>query len=128
MCKVEVWGNWCSTHTYLYSLLVKQKQWISTILFSHFIAHTEHIYQNVNIPGLLKLVIYRVFLLMLKNSLNIFPGAISSLFSKNDDHHDHYTRGRRSCTCVKESLCFLVVFYLKNKIVFLLWFLIHYNV
>ena len=33
---------------------------------------------------------------MFKNSINILPEAVSSLFTRNDDHHDYNTRVRRS--------------------------------
>ena len=33
---------------------------------------------------------------MLKNSINILPEAVSPLFTRNDAHHDHNTRVRRS--------------------------------
>ena len=34
--------------------------------------------------------------LMFKNSINILPEAVSSLFTRNDDHHEHNTIIRRS--------------------------------
>ena len=43
---VEVWGNSCST--YLEPLIVKQEQCVRTISFSHVLAHTEPIFQNLN--------------------------------------------------------------------------------
>ena len=70
---VEVWGNSCSTH--LEPLIVKEKLCVRTKSFSHFLAHTEPIFQNLNILCFPKLAIHRVSLLMFKNCINILQKA-----------------------------------------------------
>ena len=87
---VEVWGNTCDS--YLEPLILKQKQCIRTITFSQFKAHTEPLFQELNILSFHKLVIHRISLLMYKNYADILPTSIASLFIRNDVYHDHYTR------------------------------------
>ena len=92
---VEVWRNTCDTDSYLEPLILKQKQCIRTITFSQFKAHTEPLFQELNILSFHKLVIHRISLLMnlmYKNYADILPTAIYSLFVRNDVYHDHYTR------------------------------------
>ena len=87
---VEVWGNTCDS--YLEPLILKQKQCIRTITCSQFKAHTEPLFQELNILSFHKLVIHRIPLLKYKNYADILPTAISSLFIRSDAYHDHYTR------------------------------------
>ena len=79
---VEVWGNTCDS--YLEPLILKQIQCIRTITFSQFKAHTEPLFQELNILSFLKLVINRISQLMYKKSEDLLPTAISSLFVRND--------------------------------------------
>ena len=67
---VEVWGNTCDS--YLEPLILKQKQCIRTITFSQFKAHTEPLFQELNILSFHKLVIHRISLLMYKNYADIY--------------------------------------------------------
>ena len=60
--------------------------------FSQFKAHTEPLFQELNILPFHKLVIHRILLLWYTNYADILPTAISSLFVRNDVYHDHYTR------------------------------------
>ena len=85
---VEVWGNTCDS--YLERLILNKKQCIRTTIFSQFKAHTEPLFQELNILSFHKLVTNRISLLMYKNYADILPTAISSLFVRNDVHHDHY--------------------------------------
>ena len=87
---VEVWGNTCDN--YLEPFILKQKQCIRTITFSQFKAHTEPLFQELNILSFHKLAINRILLLMYNNYADILSTAISSLFVRNDVYLDHYTR------------------------------------
>ena len=56
---VEVWGNTCDS--YLEPLILKQKQCIRTITFSHFKAHTAFSHFKAHTEPLFRALIYYLF-------------------------------------------------------------------
>ncbi len=91
---VEVWGNACSS--YLEPLIIAQKQCIRTITFSHYTEHTQPLYEQLNILCFTKLVIHRISLLMYKCFHDNIPSPIVSIFERNNEYHDHFTRSSQS--------------------------------
>ena len=66
--------------------------YISTTTFFFILKLILNLFQEHNIFYFPKLAINRILLLMYKNSEDLLPTAISSLFVRNDVYHDHYTR------------------------------------
>ena len=60
---VEVWGNTNAVH--LAPLIKIQKKVVRTIIFSHYLAHTEPIFDTLNILNFSNLVVHRIWLMML---------------------------------------------------------------
>ena len=87
---IEVWGN--AQHTHLDPLIKIQKKSIRTITFSHYLAHTEPLFERLNILDIKKLVIQRISLIMFKKYLNILPTPLSELFIVNNTRYAYFTR------------------------------------
>ena len=87
---VEVWGN--ANETHLTPLVKMQKKGIILITFSHYLDHTEPLFERLNILYLKKLVIQRISLLMYKYYHSILPTPLNELFIPNNTHHSYYTR------------------------------------
>ena len=87
---IEVWGNAHQTH--LDPLIKIQKKSIRTITFSHYLAHTEPLFERLDILDMKKLVMQRISLIMFKNYLNILPTPLSELFIVNNTRYAHFTR------------------------------------
>ena len=63
---IEVWGN---TNAVNLDVIIKiQKKVVRTITFLHYIAHTEPIFDTLNILKFNNLVVHRFFLMMFKYS------------------------------------------------------------
>ena len=91
---VEIWGNACNA--YIDPLIKLQKKCLRIITFSNYLAHTEPLFQKLEILNFKKLVIHRIAMLMFKNSKEIVPIAIHMLFARNDQYHNYNTRQSRS--------------------------------
>ena len=87
---VEIWGNACNS--YIDPLIKLQKKCLRIITFSNYLAHTEPLFQKLEILSYKKLVIHRIAMLMYKNSKEIVPIAIHMLFARNDQYHNYNTR------------------------------------
>ena len=87
---IEVWGN--AQHTHLDPLIKIQKKTIRTITFSHYLAHTEPLFERLNILDIKKLVMQRISLIMFKNYLNILPTPLCELFIVNNTRYAYFTR------------------------------------
>ena len=61
---VEVWGNTNAVH--LDSIIKIQKNIVRKITFTHYLAHTEPIFDTLNILNLSNLVVHRIGLMMFK--------------------------------------------------------------
>ena len=74
---VEVWGNTNAEHL---DLIIKiQKKIVRTITFSHNLAHTEPIFDTLNILNFSNLVVHGIGLLMFKYSKDLVPLPIVEL-------------------------------------------------
>ena len=62
------------------------------ITFSHYISHTQPLFQDLSILLLEKLVLYRIALIMYKISNCLFPQTMSDLYITNKDIHSYDTR------------------------------------
>ena len=91
---VEVWSNTNAVH--LDPIIKIQKKVVRTITFSHYLAHTEPIFDSLNILNFSNLVVHRIGLMMFKYSKNLVPLPIVELFTRNYEFHNHYTRQSQS--------------------------------
>ena len=91
---VEVWGNTNAVH--LDPIIKIQKKVVRTITFSHYLAHTEPIFDTLNILNFSNLVVHRIGLMMFKYSKDLVPLPIVELFTRNYEFHNHYTRQSQS--------------------------------
>ena len=87
---IEVWGN--ANETQLTTLVKIQKKSIRLITFSHYLDHTEPLFERLNILNFKKLVIQRISLLMYTYYHNSLPSPLSELFIANNTQHSYYTR------------------------------------
>ena len=55
---IKVWGNAIAVH--LNPILKIQKKIVRTITFLHYLAHTEHIFDTLNILSFNNLVVHRM--------------------------------------------------------------------
>ena len=61
-------------------LYLTQKKIIWIITFSHYISHTQPLFQDLSILPLEKLVLYRIALIMYKMSNSLIPKTMSDLY------------------------------------------------
>ena len=61
---IEIWG--CAAKSHMNPLYLTQKKIIRIITFSHYISHTQPLFQDLSILPLEKLVLYRIALIMYK--------------------------------------------------------------
>ena len=87
---IEIWGNTNAVH--LDQIIKIQKKIVRTITFSHYLGHTEPIFDTLNILNFSKLVVHRTVLMMFKYSNDLVPLPIVDLFTRNYEFHNHYTR------------------------------------
>ena len=92
--KSEVWGYTNAVH--LDPIIKIQKKIVRTITFSHYLAHTEPIFDTLNILNFNNLVVHRISLMMLKYSKGLVPLPIVQLFTRNYEFHNHFTRQSQS--------------------------------
>ena len=91
---IEVWGNTNAVH--LVPIIKIQKKIVRTITFSHYLAHTEPIFDTLNILNFNNLVVHRISLMMFKYSKDLVPLPIVELFTRNYEFHNHFTRQSQS--------------------------------
>ena len=72
------------------------KKCVRIITRSHYLEHSEPLFNHLYILPFKKLVIHRIALLMFKYSIGVLPTPIHSLFTRNDDYHHYNTRNRDS--------------------------------
>ena len=91
---IEIWGNTNAVH--LDPIIKIQKKIVRTITFSHYLAHTEPIFDTLNILNFNNLVVHRISLMMFKYSKDLVPLPIVELFTRNYEFHNHFTRQSQS--------------------------------
>ena len=94
---VEVWGNTNAAH--LDPIIKIQEKIVRTITFSHYLAHTEPIFDTLNILNFSNLEVHRIGLMMLKYSKDLVPLPIVEIFTRNYEFHNHYTRQSITSYC-----------------------------
>ena len=78
---IEIWG--CAAKSHMHPLYLTQKKIIRIITFSHYISHTQPLFQDLSILPLEKLVLYRIALIMYKMSNSLIPKTMSDLYITN---------------------------------------------
>ena len=76
-------------------LYLTQKKIIRIITFSHYISHTQPLFQYLSILPLEKLVLYRIALIMYKMSNSLIPKTMNDLYITNKDIHSYDTRYKK---------------------------------
>ena len=89
---VEVWG--CASKCHLNSLFLLQKKILRIMTFSPYLAHTDHLFKNLEILPIDKIFIDRIGITMFKVTYELVPKSIHQLFSRNKDIHSHDTRNK----------------------------------
>ena len=84
---IEAWGN--ATNCHLAQLYLIQKEVTIMISFSNYNTHSIHIFKQLNILPLNKLVVNRIGL---KHANNLLPPAINDLCIENCEVHNYPTR------------------------------------
>ena len=87
---IESWGN--AAHCHLDPLFKLQKKIIRIITFSAHNAHTEPIFNDLNILSLYKLIHNRIGIMMYKYANGMLPPVMNELFIVNSTIHEHNTR------------------------------------
>ena len=87
---IEIWG--CAAKSHMNPLYLTQKKIIRIIIFSHYVSHTQPLFQDLSILPLEKLVLYRIALIMSKMSNSLIPKTMSDLYITNKDIHSYDTR------------------------------------
>ena len=59
-----------------------------------YVAHTDPILKNLNIPPLNKLIFSRIGIMMYTYSKGLLPEVIGEMYRQNNDIHSHRTRSR----------------------------------
>ena len=83
---IEVWGN---TNAHVDPIIKIQKKIVRTITFSHYLAHTESIFNTLNILNFNNLVVHRISLMIFKYSKDLVPLPIV-------EFHNHFARQSQS--------------------------------
>ena len=89
---IEAWG--CAAPSHLHSLFLLQKKIVRIMTFAPYLAHTEPIFNSLELLPVEKIFINRVSIVMFKFSCNMLPDPIAKLYSKNKDYHSHNTRNK----------------------------------
>ena len=95
---LETWG--CASKTQLNPLFLLQKKIIRIMTFLHYLAHTEHIFNDLHILPFHKLFLYSTGIFMYKYSINCLPLSLCKLYVENSIVHQHNTR---NCDTLKVS-------------------------
>ena len=73
-------------------LYLTQKKIIRIITCSHYVSHTQPLFQDLSILPLEKLVHYCIALILYKMSNSLIPKTMSDLYITNKDIHSYDTR------------------------------------
>ena len=88
---IEVWRN--AQHTHLDQLIKIQKKSIRTITSSHYLAHTEPLFDRLNnIKYLKTCYAHNISDNVSKHYLTILPTPLSDLFIVNNTRYAYFTR------------------------------------
>ena len=87
---LETWG--CASKTQLNPLFLLPKIIVRIMTFSHYLAHTEPIFNALHILPFHKLFLYSTGIFMYKYSINCLPLSLCKLYVKNSIVHQHNTR------------------------------------
>ena len=87
---IEVWGNTNAAH--LDPIIKIQKKIVRTITFSHYLVHTEPIFDTLNILNFNSLVVHRITLMMFNYSKDLVPLPIVECFTRNYEFHNHFVQ------------------------------------
>ena len=85
---IENWGTASQIH--LQPLFLAQKMVVRIITFSHYLAHTQTLFQTLSILPVDKLILNQIDIVMYKYGL--LPNVMNRLYMKNKDIHSHNTR------------------------------------
>ena len=75
---IEVWG--CAAPSHLHSLFLLQKKIVRIMTFAPYLAHTEPIFNSLELLHVEKISINRVSIVMFKFSCNMLPDPIAKLY------------------------------------------------
>ena len=62
--------------------------------FSHYLAHTETLFINLEILPLDKLILNRIAIIMYKYTNDMLPSVMHELYKKNNEIHTYDTRNK----------------------------------
>ena len=77
---IEVWR--CAAPSHLHSLFLLQKKIVRIMTFAPYLAHTEPIFNSLELLPVEKIFINRVGIVMFKYSCDMLPDPIAKLYSK----------------------------------------------
>ena len=83
---VQIWGSAC--HSHILSLIKLQKRAVRIIKSAPYRAHTEPLFQELNILPFHKIFQYSVIIFMFKCFNNMLPPLFAQLYLKNCDLHE----------------------------------------
>ena len=69
-------------------------QKLRIMTFAPYLAHTEPIFNSLELLPVQKIFINRIGIVMFKYSCDMLPDPIANLYSKNKDYHSHNTRNK----------------------------------
>ena len=87
-------------------LYLTQKKITRIITFSHYVSHTQPLFQDLSILTLEHLVLYRIALIMYTMSNGLIPKTMSDLFITNKDIHLYGTRYKNLFTIPKGTIIY----------------------
>ena len=87
---IEIWGTASQIH--LQALFLVQKKVVRIRTFSHYLAHTQPLFQSLSISPVDKLFLNQIGIVMYKYYNGLFPNVMNILNVKNKDIHSHNTR------------------------------------
>ena len=91
---IEIWS--CAAKSHMNPLYLTQKKIIRIITFSHYVSHTQPLFQDLSILPLEKLVLYRIALIMYTISNGLIHKAMSDLYITNKDIYSYDTRYKKT--------------------------------
>ena len=75
---IEVWG--CAAPSHLHSLFLLQTKIVRIMTFAPYLAHTEPIFNSLELLPVEKIFINRVGIVMFKYSCDMLPDPIAKLY------------------------------------------------
>ena len=67
---------------------------VRVITFSHYLAHTQPLFNPLSILPQDKLILNQIGIIMYKYSSDVLPDVMNTLYIKNKDVHSHHTGGK----------------------------------